>query len=133
MIIFSIQTGARMLGRLPLKLSYGESLIMYMTSEDLHIIYHQAHQNVAKQLGIEDYEWKSTQELAGEIQLHNRQVASKLQAYIKAYEDLFEVHEQFAASRSSGNLSAEQNAKWAKATTTRDAMRKALLDEFARL
>ena len=106
---------------------------MYMASEDLHIIYHQAHQNVAKRLGIEDCEWKSTQELAGEIQLQNRQVASKLQAYIKAYEDLFEAHEQFAASRSAGNLTAEQNTEWTNATNVRDAMRKALLDELSRL
>lgn len=106
---------------------------MYMTSEDLHIIYHQAHQNVAKRLGIENYEWKSTQELAGEIQLQNRQVTSKLQAYMQAYEDWFEVHEQLAASRSAGNLSTEQNAKWTDAANARDAMRKALLDELARL
>jgi len=106
---------------------------MYMTSADLHIIYHQAHQNVAKRLGIEDSEWKSTQELAGEIGLQNRQVASKLQAYIKAYEDLFEAHEQLAASRSAGNLSAEQNTQWTDAIATCDAMRKVLLDELARL
>jgi hypothetical protein len=60
-------------------------------------------------------------------------VASKLQAYLKAYVDCFEVHEQFAASRSAGNLSAEQNTKWANATNARDATRKALLEELARL
>ena len=106
---------------------------MYMTSEDLHIIYHQAHQNVAKRLSIEDFEWKSTQELADEIQPQNPQVASKLQAYLEACEYCFEVHAQFAASRSAGNLSAEQNAKWTNATNARNAMRKALLNELARL
>jgi hypothetical protein len=106
---------------------------MYMTSKDLHIIYHQAHQNVAKRLGIKDCEWKSTQELAGEIPLQNRQIASKLQAYLIACEDLFEVHEKFAASRSVGNLSAEQKTKWTNASSARDSMRKALLDELARL
>ena len=108
-------------------------MTMYMTSEDLHIIYHQAHQNVAKRLGIENYEWKSTQELAGEIELQNHQAATKLQAYIKAYKDLFEVNEQFAASRSAGNLTAEQNTEWTNAIAACDAMRKALLDELARL
>ncbi|MEJ2565441.1 MAG: hypothetical protein P8173_00910 [Gammaproteobacteria bacterium] len=106
---------------------------MYMASEDLHIIYHQAHQNVAGRLGIEDFEWKSTQELADEIQRRNQQVASRLQAYIEACEGWFEVHEQFAASRSAGNLSAEQNAKWMNSINARDAMRKALLDELAKL
>lgn len=106
---------------------------MYMASEDLHIVYHQAHQNVARRLGIEDFEWKSTQELADEIPRRNQHVASKLQAFIKACEDWFEVHEQFAASRSAGNLSAEQDAKWMNAINARDAMRKALLDELAKL
>jgi len=106
---------------------------MYMAPEDLHVFYHQVHKNVARRLGIEDYEWKSTRELADEIERSNSGVASKLKALIEAYEHWFEVHERMEATRSSGNLSADQNIKLTKAMKDRDSTRKVLIDELEKL
>ena len=107
---------------------------MHMTSADLQVVYRQLHQNVAKRLGIEDFEWKPTHESADEIQRRNRQAASKPEEFIKAYkayEDWFEVHEQIEASRSFGNLSADQKTRWINAIAVRDSTRNALLDRLA--
>jgi hypothetical protein len=106
---------------------------MYMTHGDLHIFYHQVHQNVARKFDVEDYEWKSTSELAEEIQTKNSQVAHKVNEFIEAYEAWFKVHENIEASDSAGNLSTEENAALMMRIDDRDSTRKALIDELAKL
>jgi len=106
---------------------------MYMSREDLHVFYHQVHQNVAKKLDVEDYEWKSTGELAHEIQNKSPQIASKVKEFINAYEAWFKVHESIEASGSVGNLSPEENDALMNAIRDRDSTRKALIDELAKL
>ena len=103
---------------------------MYMAPEDLHAFYQQIYQNVARRLGIEEYEWKSTQELADEIQRSSGRVARKVKEFIAAYENWFEVHEQIEATRSSGSLSVDQNDRLNKAIEDRDSIRKALINEL---
>lgn len=104
-----------------------------MTRSDLHVFCHQIHQSVAKRLGIKDFEWKCTQELADEILQQNQQISTKMDEFLKAFEDWFLLHEQIEASRSSGNLSADQNAKIKKAIAYRDSTRRSLLDELQKV
>ena len=106
---------------------------MYMTRSDLHVFCHQIHHSVAKRLGIKDVEWKCTKELADEIQQQNHQIASKMEEFLKAFEDWFLLHEQIEASRSSGNLSADQKAKLTNAIAYRDSTRRSLLDELPKV
>jgi hypothetical protein len=106
---------------------------MYMTQEDLHVFYHQIHQNVANKLGLEDFEWKSTNELTTEIQQSNSQVASIIKEFIEAYEAWFKVHEEIETSRSVGNLSSKESNNLTKAIEARDSTRKALINEINNL
>jgi len=106
---------------------------MYMTREDLHVFYHQVHQNVAKKLDVEDYEWKSTSELADEIQNKSSHVANRVKTFVEAYEAWFKVHQDIEASGSAGNLSTEENNALMNAINDRDSTRKALIDELAKL
>lgn len=106
---------------------------MYITRQDLHVFYQQVHQNVAKQLGIKDYEWKSASELADEIQTTNSVVANTLQSFITAYESWFKVHEEIDSAGTAGNLSAEQNTKLMCAIDARDSTRQKVIDALAKL
>jgi len=60
-------------------------------------------------------------------------LASKLKTFIEAYEHCFEVHERIEATRSSRNLSADQNIKLTKAMKDRDSTHKLFIDELAKL
>lgn len=106
---------------------------MYMTREDLHVFYHQVHQNVAKTLDVEDYEWKSTSELADEIQNKSPQIANGVKAFVGAYEAWFKVHGDIETSGSAGSLSVEENAALMNAINDRDSTRRSLIDELAKL
>lgn len=106
---------------------------MYITRQDLHVFYQQVHQNVAKQLGIENYEWKSASELAEEIQTANSAVASKLKSFIAAYESWFKVHEEIDSEGTAGNLSPDQNEKLLKAIAARGSTRQEVIVELAKL
>lgn len=106
---------------------------MNMTRADLHVFYHQVHQNVAKKLDIEDYEWKSLSELAKEIQNKNSQIADRVKAFIEAYEAWFKVNEDIEVSGTAGKLSTEENGALMKAIEDRDTTRTALIDELANL
>jgi prephenate dehydratase len=106
---------------------------MYITREDLHVFYYQVHHNVAKKLGISDFEWKSTNELDDEIGKVNSQVSDKMKTFIKAYEAWFKVHEEIESTGNAGNLTTEQNNNLMKAIDDRDSARKDLVDELAKL
>lgn len=106
---------------------------MYITRQDLHVFYQQVHQNVSKQLGIENYEWKSASELADEIQTINPVVANTLKSFIAAYESWFKVHEEIDSAGTAGNLTSEQNEKLVKAITARDSTRQEVIDALAKL
>jgi rRNA maturation endonuclease Nob1 len=106
---------------------------MYITRQDLHVFYQQVHQNVAKQLGIENHEWKSAGELADEIQIANSVVANKLKSFIAAYESWFKVHEEIDGAGTAGKLSPEQNEKLLNAIAARDSTRQEVIDELAKL
>jgi hypothetical protein len=106
---------------------------MYMEPEDLHVLYHQIHQNVARRLGVVDFEWKSTKELADEIQRLNSQVASKVNEFIEAYENWFNVNEQIVATRSAANLPDDLKNRLMNAINNRDSIRKALIDKLEKI
>lgn len=108
-------------------------MTMYITRQDLHVFYQQSHQNVAKQLAIENHEWKSASELAEEIQTANSVVANKLKSFIAAYESWFKVHEEIDSAGTAGNLSSEQNKKLLNAIAAHDSTRQELIFELARL
>ena len=108
-------------------------MTMYITEQDLHVFYQQLHQNVAKQLGIKDYEWKSASELADEIQASNSVVAKVLQSFICSYESWFKVHEEIDSAGTAGNLSVEQNTKLMSAIDARDSTRQRVIDALAKL
>jgi hypothetical protein len=71
--------------------------------------------------------------LADEIQQQDHQTASKMEEFLKAFEDWFLIQEQIEASRSSGNLTADQNAKLTNAIAYRDSTRRSLLDELQKV
>ena len=106
---------------------------MYITREDLHVFYHQVHLNVAKKLQINDFEWKSTNELADEIKILNPTISSRIEAFIKAYEAWFKVHEEIEASGNAGNLTSQQNSSLISTITDRDNARKDLISELSKL
>jgi uncharacterized damage-inducible protein DinB len=108
-------------------------MTMYITRQDLHVFYQQVHQNVAKQLGIANYEWKSASELADEIQTTNPTVANTLKSFIAAYESWFKVHEEIDSAGTAGNLSPEQNEKLLAAISARDSTRQEVIDALAKL
>jgi len=106
---------------------------MYITQQDLHVFYQQVHQNVAKQLGIKDYEWKSADELVDEIQKTNSVVATTLQSFITAYESWFNVHKDIDNEGTAGHLTPEQNAMLMAAIEARDSARQKVIDELSKL
>lgn len=108
-------------------------MTMYITRQDIHVFHQQVHQNVAKQLGIKDFEWKSASELAGEIKTTNSRMATILQSFIIAYESWFKVHEEINSAGTAGNLTGEQNEKLNAAIEARDSKRQKVIDELAKL
>ena len=108
-------------------------MTMYISRQDLHVFYQQVHQNVAKQLGIENYEWKSANELADEIQTANAAIARKIKSFISAYESWFKLNEEIDSAGKAGNISPEQNDKLLKAIMARDSTRQEVIFELAKL
>lgn len=108
-------------------------MTLYITRQDLHVFYQQAYQNAARQLKINNFEWKSASELADEIQTANSTVANSLKTFIAAYESWFEVHEEIERAGNAGNLTLEQNTKLLQTIKSRDSTRQALIDALAKL
>ena len=106
---------------------------MYITREELNVFYYHVHSNVAKKLGVKDFEWKSTNELSEDIRSSNSQVASRVNSFIEAYEVWFKVHQDIDNTGSSGNLKPEQNKKLMKAIKERDSARSTLIYELQNL
>lgn len=107
-------------------------MAMHLSRQDLHVFYQQVHHNVAKQLGIANYEWKCASELADEIQIANPAVAKTLKSFIAAYESWFKVHEEIDSSGAAGNLSPEQNEKLLAAISARDSTRREVVNALAK-
>jgi len=101
---------------------------MQVDRKFLHLFYHQVHQNVAKGLGVENHEWKSTAELADDIRKLNSSVAALLGKFIDTYESWFALHLNIDETGAAGNLSAEQNQRLIAAIEQRDHTRQALID-----
>jgi len=103
---------------------------MNITRPDLNVFYHQVHQNVAKKIGIQDFEWKSIEELEAEIQNKNSEISSKVKSFIQTYTNWYKVHEKIEKTGSSGNLSTEENSDLMNAIQDRDAKRAELIEEL---
>ncbi len=99
------------------------------SGEQLHFLY-QIHQNVAKQLGIKDFEWKSMAELNQEIQGLNPQVAEMIADFGAAYKSWTNINDQIGHSGTSGNLTEIQLKALSDAIDLRDATRKSLISKL---
>jgi hypothetical protein len=66
---------------------------MYTTSQDLSVIYHHYHQLVARELGIDGYEWLSASELVNVIRRTHPTISAALEDLMYAYAALFTVQE----------------------------------------
>lgn len=101
---------------------------MYFTKQDLNVFNHQAHQNVARQIEIENYEWKSASELADEIQKTNSKVAEPLRSLMAAYDSWLSIHAEIDQAETP---TSEQNEKLLAAIDTRDSARQQLIGALA--
>jgi dsRNA-specific ribonuclease len=66
---------------------------MYTTTQDLSVIYHHYHQLVARELGIDGYEWLSASELVDVIRRTHPIISGALEDLMCAYATLFTVQE----------------------------------------
>lgn len=103
-----------------------------MNIENLHAFYHQVFRHVANLLGVHNYEWMSSSELAGAIDRADSQAFQRLMDFIKAYNAWYEVHVRIEEAGTAGHLSNREDAELNKAINDRDFTRDALIKHLTK-
>ena len=104
---------------------------MFAAREEAVILCFNSVRQVARQLGIEDSEWKSTDELLGDLVMKDAETHALLVRFLVAYKAWFEQHVEILARKT--GTSEFEKGKMAGLIQARDIHRSDLLTRLKAL
>jgi hypothetical protein len=102
--------------------------MLWLTENDLKTFFGEVVRNVAKELKINDWNWRFNSELLEQIHIENKAVSDKLNKYFDAYREWHECYVKVTLGKIEENLREEDIYELQSQTLVRDSAREALLE-----
>jgi len=84
--------------------------------------------NVAKKVGVKDFDFKSYSELLNEVQAKNGVAYQKLSSFLEAYKKWDDFHKEIRKAGKEGQLSKEETEKLTFLSSQKDLKRRELVE-----
>lgn len=101
---------------------------MFISEQELSVFFHYIYQHVAKEMNINNFEFKTCYELHKEINDLKSELATSLDNFISAYEKWYKASLDFEKVQRSGDSGTQLQIELHEATKNRDETRKKLID-----